>query len=193
MSDYRPPDLALIGRASTGKDTVAHYLAENYGYVVLAFADPLRELAAFVDPIVDPESGMTYTEVLAEFGYREAKDRFPDFRRFLDRLGRGVREVVADDTWTGLLEDRLQAIDDDTPVVVTDVRFPNEVSILCQGYGFDALRLTRKAAPIVDAPSETALDGYRAAMTFANDGPVENLHAFLDALALAPDVLEAAG
>jgi hypothetical protein len=197
LFDHRPPDLALIGRASVGKDTVADYLVAKYGYVRLAFADPLRELAEFVDPVIgttDLDLGgpfCHYVETLAAYGYRETKDRFPEARHFLDRLGRGVRQIIGESTWVDLFEDRLEDLDPETPVVVTDCRFPNEADLLADGWDFDTLRLTRKAAPIVDAPSEVALDDYATDLTFANDGTVADLHAFLDRLVLGSSVLEA--
>lgn len=36
--------IGLCGRAGTGKDTVASYLADNYGFVQVAFADPIKRL-----------------------------------------------------------------------------------------------------------------------------------------------------
>lgn len=185
------PDLALIGPAGTGKDTVADYLVERYGYVRVAFADPLRELAEFVDPVIYAEDRapfephlLHYVSALEAFGYRETKDDYPEARRFLDRLGRGVREVLGASTWTDALERRLDALEPDQPVVVTDTRFPNEVDLLVD-LGFQPLRLSRAAAAIVDAPSERALDDYifpPGTLSFANDGSLDDLASFLDGL-----------
>ena len=44
--------VALMGRAGAGKDTVASILTEHRGYARVAFADPLKEMALAVDPII---------------------------------------------------------------------------------------------------------------------------------------------
>lgn len=175
------PDVALIGYGGVGKDTAGDYLVEAYGYTKLAFADPLRELAKFVNPFVDADrTSIRYFDALLGCGYRDAKDAFPEVRRFLDRLGRGVREVLGSEVWVEALAARLDALDPAVPVVVTDVRFPNEVALL-EEYGFEVVRLTREGYRAL-APSDAALDDYVAPHTVANDGAVEDLVAAFDAL-----------
>lgn len=193
MLDYHvPPDIGLMGRASTGKDTAGAYLADAWGHKVLSFAEPLRELAAFLDPIVQPArfyqfganpqmlAYLRYSQALDVFGYRRAKDNFPEFRDTLDKLGRGVREVIGADAWVDVLASRVERLAPRTPFTVTDVRFPNEVDYL-RSKGAVLIRLTRSSAPIVDAPSETAADHIEADYTFANEGDTpEALYEFLD-------------
>jgi hypothetical protein len=178
------PDIALIGRARVGKDTAAAFLADQYGYTPMAFADPLRDIAADLDPLVDPdEHGMRYTDALRAVGYDAAKARFPEVRQVLQRLGVAVRDHVGPDVWVDALDRRVDALPAETPVVVTDVRFPNEAERLA-ALGFTLVRLTREAAAGA-APlhvSETALDEWPTDFRFSNDGPVDALHGFLQFL-----------
>ena len=125
-----PRLVGLCGFARTGKDTVGAYLAERHGYERRAFADKLRELAAAIDPWASDEDFIThvrYSEALASHGYEKAKDEFPEIRRFLVALGKGVREVLGQNTWVdAVLPDALP--DDHPPLVITDVRYPNEAA-----------------------------------------------------------------
>lgn len=40
--------LGLVGQKRVGKDTFADYLVENYGFVKLAFADPIKQITSIV-------------------------------------------------------------------------------------------------------------------------------------------------
>ena len=136
-------DIALMGRAGSGKDTVARYLVQVYGYRRIAFADPLRSMALAVDPIIsaDAEVGGAVTrvvradrlsDVVGRLGWEGAKRHYPEVRRFLQRLGlEGVREHLGDDTWVEIAIAEISRIRADRmPVVVTDVRFRNELDAL---------------------------------------------------------------
>ena len=40
--------IGLIGKKRAGKDTFADYLVEKYGFIKLAFADPIKEVASII-------------------------------------------------------------------------------------------------------------------------------------------------
>lgn len=194
-----PHVIGLVGKKRTGKDTTARALVEH-GYTPAAFADPLRDMALAIDPVVGYERArldahgnimegprpLHYSEVLALYGYEKAKEHFPEFRRFLQRLGTegvrdvlgskyGLRDLIGDDLWIVLAEQRIQAAE--TPLVFTDVRFPNEAALI-ERYG-DTVRIVRPAlAPSTDDhPSETALDDYSATYLLTNDSTHDGLTA----------------
>ncbi|MFB8107291.1 hypothetical protein ACFC3O_31550 [Streptomyces sp. NPDC056007] len=183
------PNIALIGRARSGKDTIAARLTSHYVYTRIAFADPLKELALSIDPIVAYEpSGYgplptRLSAVVQRYGWESAKDRFPEVRRTLQRTGQAVRDQEAGH-WLSLALDKVTVADAwNLPVVVTDCRYPNEAEAL-KARGFRLVRVLRpgieRAAP--QHESETALDGYPADVTLANTGTVEDLNARTDAL-----------
>lgn len=119
--------IGLCGYARAGKDSVAKVLCEQFGFVKLAFADPLRAMALAIDPMItlagaDEETVMAirkyprafavqptvsatlfnisvrYSVILDAIGYEQAKS-IPDFRRFLQRLGtEGARDCL----WPGI-------------------------------------------------------------------------------------------
>ncbi|WP_424936652.1 MULTISPECIES: hypothetical protein [Bacteria] len=199
------PLVGLLGKKRSGKNTAASRLADH-GYAVAAFADPLRDMALAIDPVVgvhveDARGGhhlvhyVTYSEALAEHGYERAKEEYPEFRRFLQRLGtegvrdtlgakHGLREILGDDVWIVLAEHRIQkAAAEGEALVFTDVRFPNEAELI-ERKGGTTVRVVR---PDLDAAedthsSETALDDFVDNRRIVNDGTLSDLSTEVDEL-----------
>lgn len=176
------PNIGLVGKARTGKDTAAGILAARYGYTPLAFAGPLRDLLADLNPLVALPG--RYRDALTDWGYEKAKDIFPEVRRLLQALGTGAREHLGADVWVDALAAKVAATSG--PVAVTDVRFPNEADRL-RTLGFTLIRLTRAGAPSAgDHVSETALDGFETDFTYANNETIDDLGAFLAGIVGVP-------
>lgn len=181
------PDLALLGRAGAGKDTVAAYLVERYGYVRLALADPIRELALAIDPIVRCESHDDMygeheygrlSELVSTFGWDSAKRVHPEVRRLLQRMGVAQRERDPY-YWVAILMKRFHDVPEDTPVVVTDVRFPEELEELTQ-YG-PAVWVERDVPQLAD-PTENSVGPGDANITLRNTSDIPALHRMIDEL-----------
>ncbi|QUH01435.1 hypothetical protein HUO13_11995 [Saccharopolyspora erythraea] len=173
-------NIAIIGRKRSGKDTAAAALVEELGYTRLGFADPLKDAALALNPIVealDPDSrrGYALCEEIPEVreamsysrevrlaalvdvvGWETAKDRFPEVRRILQRLGdEAGRQVHGEGTWIAQLLDRIERANAaGNPVVVPDVRYPNEVGALDER-GFVIVRITRPGYDVA-TPGEHA-------------------------------------
>ncbi|MFF4922921.1 MULTISPECIES: deoxynucleotide monophosphate kinase family protein [unclassified Kitasatospora] len=170
--------VALIGRARSGKDTAAGVLAE-YGFVRLALADPLKVMAYHIDPMVgtellgvDAAAPLYLADAVDRYGWERVKDEFPQARRFLQRLGtEGVRRHVAEDFWITRCVKAAAA--SQRPVVVTDVRFDNEVAVLREA-GFTVWFIDR-GAPDGDHPSEQ-LGPEHADQVIANTGSLADFH-----------------
>lgn len=176
-------NIGLIGRARSGKDTAALHLVRTRHYTRLAFADPLKEMALSIDPYVPTGYGVTVrlSALIADVGWEYAKDTYPEVRRILQHTGQTVREYD-DEFWVTSMRRKLSNAEAwNLPVVVTDVRYPNEADML-RARGFRLVRIVRAepAASMTGASalhsSETALDGYSADVEITNDGSVEALH-----------------
>jgi hypothetical protein len=147
----RLPDIGLAGRAGAGKDTAAAYLVRCYGYRRLAFADALRTLALEIDPLVDVGrtdlGSWRYSEVIDHFGYEQAKRTIPSVREFLQTLGVACRTVIGPDVWASIVNRAATADGATGPVVVTDVRFPNEIALIREQWGGVAVWVDRPGLP----------------------------------------------
>ncbi|MFF8942850.1 hypothetical protein ACF1A5_11375 [Streptomyces sp. NPDC014864] len=172
-------NLALIGKAQSGKDTAAQWLVENRAYTRMAFADPLKEMTLSMDPYVPTGYGVTVrlSRLLADVGWDYAKTTYPEVRRILQHTGQAVRELD-EDFWTRALARKLERAVG--PVVVSDVRYWNEAAML-RSHGFTLVRIVRPERPTTPAAaalhrSENDLNGYSEDVVVYNTGSVETLH-----------------
>ncbi|MFE7520566.1 deoxynucleotide monophosphate kinase family protein [Streptomyces halstedii] len=185
--------IALMGRAGSGKDTVGNRLVSRFAFARIAFADPLRDLALSLDPVISYETTtlgplpLRLGDFLRRSGWDGAK-RIPEVRRTLQRLGQGVRDQD-EGYWLRAALARLDVADRwGLPVVVTDCRYENEAEAL-RARGALLVRVERpdRTAPAGDAAehrSETELDHFPADAVITNGGTVAELHALADQLVI---------
>lgn len=170
-----PPALiGLVGKKRVGKDTAAKFLIEDHGFVRYAFADPIRAVLLDLDPIcqVAASEGRRLSSIVAVRGWEAAKETI-EVRRLLQHLGTDMRNRVDLDVWLSTTMRRV--LNETKPVVITDVRFPNEADAI-EAAGGLLVRIVRASAPNDDRHvSETALDARQCSAVIVNDGPVESL------------------
>lgn len=173
MNPY-PSIIGLSGYARAGKDTVADILCSRYGFTRVAFADKVRELAQDIDPILD-NNGTRLHSYLKWHGWEDSKAH-PEVRHFLQTLGVAVRNTLGPFAWVqAAMNDRPPS-----PVVFSDVRFPNEADAILLKGG-EVWRVTRPGTgPVNHHISESAMDDYPTiARHINNDGTLEDLEAML--------------
>lgn len=171
--------VGLTGKYGSGKDTVGSILVEDFGYQRIAFADALKTVFEDIDPLVALQgSAVNYSQWLEECnGDREVAKTHPDVRRYLQVIGVAVR-TQDPDFWLRVA--RIEHFSENHPVVVTDVRFPNEVDHI-YSLGGIVMRVVRQGYTGDDHTSETALDSY-ILPEIRNDGTVEELRSKVHAL-----------
>lgn len=159
-------DVALVGPAGVGKDTVASLLVEEYGFTRVAFADALKGALMRVDPQVG--SGRLSDLVLGA-GWDRAKVN-PEVRRLLQEFGMAIRDI-SPEFWIEATADVVDQVDG--PVVITDLRMPNEYEYAVAELGALTVRLSR---PDVDTglgwrahESERALDDFEFDLEISGD------------------------
>lgn len=104
----------LIGRAGSGKDTVADHLVQHHGFVKLSFAAKLKAIAEEMFPVL----------------WQGSK------RRLLQELGMKFREIE-EGCWVDYL---LRQVHKHPKVVITDCRYENEYDI-CLKSGFIPVKI----------------------------------------------------
>lgn len=197
------PIVGIAGPASSGKDSFADALVAQFKFKKMAFADPLREMAMAIDPIIAidddwiEEDGhetraalpIRYSEALAEYGYNAAKFKYPEIRQFLQRLGTdAVRNILGDSTWTDLA--MLRAYDAlglppngvgsrhgavCSGVAISDVRFKNEALAIKSAGGIVVKMQRPGVEPLGDHISEHDLDGWAFDYVIENDEDLDDL------------------
>lgn len=174
MTDNGPLLIGLTGYATAGKDAAAVPLIQA-GYQRLSFADNLRYLAYYTNPLVAQPHAANPTylaNVVDSQGWDKAKEN-PSVRRVLQNLGLAARDTFGPDCWVQALHAQRK---DGQRYVITDVRFPNEAAYI-QDRGGILINITRPGVgPINDHPSETALSGHPADYYITNDGTLLDLN-----------------
>jgi hypothetical protein len=172
--------VGLSGWARSGKDTVADYLIEKYGFTKASFAQPIREALVRLNPKISLggfQQASLATAVRA-FGWEDLKDASIDVRPLMQRLGTEVgREMFGENFW---VETALDRIPDGSKVVFSDVRYSNEANAVKE-LGGKIYRISRDGVgPANEHASETALNDYDFDDRIDNSGTVEELYAQID-------------
>lgn len=151
--------IGFAGCAGAGKDTAADVLVRNFGFVKVALADPMKRAArewfgwdedvlwgssdkrAYVDPVF----GFTARHALQQLGTEVGRRLHPDV--WVEHTMRVAETLVVASGWrytpTGGLE-RTTREARNPGVVISDVRFPNEVAAI-QSAGGHVVRLLRNS------------------------------------------------
>jgi hypothetical protein len=172
--------IGLSGYAQVGKDTVANYLVERYGFVKVSFADPLREALYRLNPKVDIADmrGVHLSAAVDGLGWENVKADSPDTRELLQRMGTEVgREMFGKDFWVN--QGLLRAKEHDK-VVFADARFENEAKAI-QENGGQVWRITKPGhGPVNGHLSEIALDDYNFDWYIPNYTGFNDLYDLID-------------
>lgn len=161
--------LGFAGRKRSGKDTAAAVM-EGVGYQKLSYAMPIKLMLMTLLSYrgVSDEELERYTDGdLKEEPTALLQGRTP--RHAMQTLGtEWGRELIGEDLWSDTLLDHASDLD---AVVVSDVRFPNEVAGI-QRKGGEVIRITRPDLPPLEAdahPSEAKIGELEVNHDVTND------------------------
>ena len=139
--------LGLLGIKGSGKDTVGQYFSEQYGYTSISFADSLKDC---LSAIFGWDRMMLEGRNPKSRAWREQVDHWwadklgiPDFtpRFAMTHFGTDImRKHFNDEIW--ILNTQRKIERTEGPVLLNDIRFPNEFDLLKQLNGV-ALRIER--------------------------------------------------
>jgi len=173
--------IGLSGKAGCGKDTVADYLVETYGFSKISFAVALKIYA------------VKYFHLGWNACFKNPKSETT--RRILQGLGLFVRDHLDENFWVNKLFSKIdegfletgeisKKAREKKDYVITDVRFPNEVQAIEGVAKGEVIRIIRPGTyldgALRDHESETALDGYLFRFKLLNDGSFSQLHERVD-------------
>jgi len=167
--------IGVSGYAGAGKDTVGAYL-QKCGWIRVAFADKLKELAIELNPCLFPV-GKELRDLVKQYGSLDgAKGYVPEVRQYLQDLGVSMRDILWPDIWIdAAMKTVHEEIEQGHNVVITDVRFPNELQAIRE-LGGEVWRVNRRGhAPVNGHVSETALDSAVFDLVLENNHTIEDL------------------
>lgn len=114
--------IGVSGKMRSGKDTVAEYIVEKYGFEHKKFSQGIKE-------------------IYEKYHYKDNNGIKP--RAELQGLGQGIRAVLGEDVWVNYT---LKDVEDNDNVIVSDVRQDNEFIALRERGAFIILVSASKQA-----------------------------------------------
>lgn len=116
--------IGLMGVAGAGKSTVAEHLATAHDYIRLSFATPLKEMLRIFNLPSANLYGNLKSEPLDCFGGKSTREA-------MQTLGTEWGRALYSDIWVHIMERRIQDFEGFArPLVIDDMRFANEVSMV---------------------------------------------------------------
>ena len=166
--------IGITGRAGEGKTSIAKHINARYGYEVVAFAAPLKKAVAtlFDIPIHYLNDPILKIERISRWGKSS--------REIMQTFGEGMRTLYGQDFWVKLMEDNIRNMAD---VVIEDVRYPEEASMIQRHGGF-LIRVLRPNNPyrISQKHSSEQVDRLVWTEIIANNGTLNQLDLKVDEL-----------
>ena len=152
--------VGITGYAGSGKDAMGKCFVDNHGYTRVAFADAVKLMA------------------LDHHGWDGRKDEAG--RALLQEVGSMMRDEY-EHYW---VDAAFAEVAKHTDVVLTDLRYGNELARLRQLGGVFVRVIRPGVGPVNDHPSETALDDQPADVTVINDASLDKLELCAAAIAM---------
>ena len=177
--------LAFAGKMYTGKDTSADIWVKRYieyskymnsldlpvrGYQRLAFADGIKQVCKTVFNLTDDDVNTPNgkKQIVGIYG--------KTVRELLQGIGEGLRQSISPNIWVtramSIIDNTLNFTDKN--IVVTDVRYINELSAL-KARGFTMVKLVRDTGIEDNHPSEKDLKDSHFDYIIENNGSLVDL------------------
>ena len=185
--------IGIGGLLGSGKDTVADFLVSNHGFTKLGMSDPLIEGALRMNPYIEYKPGEVaydgysphgaYLSQLMDWhGYTKTKT-FENARIFLQKMGTDFgREMIGENVWVDLARKSIENTEGN--VVITGIRFPNEVEMVSDigtSWWVDRRVLAGTATTAAHA-SETSVGPEAFDRVIYNHGTLSELYRSVDVL-----------
>jgi hypothetical protein len=189
------PSLIALYSSSmqSGKSEVARILQREYGYTLVKFADPLKDMTR----VLLKHMGM-FPAQIEKYIEGERKEETIEFgrcqttaRRIMQTLGsEWGRDLIGKDLWVSLAQVKINdLIGRGQRVVIDDMRFHNEYCMVCDNDG-KLWRVERRNSMTVEFnqhKSEGQLNYARFDATIFNNGSLADLHRYvIEALGVKP-------
>lgn len=184
-------NIAIKGRKFAGKDTVGKYLCEEYGYVQVSFAAPLKRMLASLLADCGYSESMIARMIdgdLKEVPIVELGNKSP--RYAMQTLGTEWRNMINENLWVDIAKRKIAMTNDSGwPVVLTDLRFPHEAEALRepdQGDMFDPFKIIEVVRPFSSTgiheshASEALQEQISADAVMFNTGTISDLRQNVD-------------
>jgi hypothetical protein len=178
--------VAISGLKGSGKDSAAQALLDR-GYHHAKFAGTLKSMVRQI--LLD--SGISLAEIFSWIEGDKKEVPCPalggkSVREATKSLGNDWgRDMISRTLWVDIV--RMQIASLDTDVVITDLRYENELAML-KDVGAITVRVERPGVKVDDHPSETSVMSLAVDHVIVNDGTIQELQDKLSTIIDSYDV-----
>ena len=173
--------VGFTGRKFHGKDTAAKKLINDEGYIHLSFAEPIKQISKILFSFDDEQLYGNKREVIDErwkITPREAM-QYLGTEIFREK----IQELIPDigvNFWVRSVQNKISKLKVENPdvkIVITDVRFQNELDMIRE-FGGKVIRVKRNIDNGINQThaSEIYIDTMNVDYEIENNGTIEELH-----------------
>jgi predicted AAA+ superfamily ATPase len=166
--------IALTGKKQSGKTTVVKYLMQEYGFMNINFADPLKAICSILYPKINFFLD-DYKEDISPHYNMSA-------RQILQQIGTEIfRNCWDPNIWTRRLKESVDSYYAHFNIVIGDTRFDNEVELIKSLNG-KIWHLNRESNLYIDHHESERGVTISPDFEIFNDGTIEDLNNSIDIL-----------
>ena len=178
--------VGITGRKRHGKDTCAMYLVEKYGFIQISFAQPLKEMCKVLFNFTDEQLYGDQKEVIDQEWQITPRAAFQYIGTELFRSQmKHLIPNIDDNFWVKCLESKINSLIKNNPdikIVISDVRFPNEIAMIKQQKG-TIIRVNRTILDTIDNhESEKLISELSVNYDIQNNNSLDDLYSQLDTI-----------
>lgn len=175
--------VGFLGRKSSGKDTSADYLVKKYNFEKKAFAGNLKEACRILFGFTDEQLHGSLKEVPDPRWFNVTPRQVMQFVGS-ELLREKLQELIPQLEFDFHLLSLKNSINIDKNLVISDVRFQNEVDFVHQQGGVVIKLIRPQSTDLAQLKEESSVDSHQSEnidnITYdhlvMNDGSVEDLH-----------------
>ena len=172
--------IGISGQKYNGKDTIADYLVSNYGFIKLSFGSKLKEMCKILFGFTEEQLYGSKKESCDEFWNITPREIFQYFGT--DILRKDIQKIIPninETFWIKCVEKEINQITQINPnakIVISDVRFINEVSMIKSLNGY-VIRVIRPNIKQIDLhESEQQIPFLNVNSEIINDSSLDELY-----------------
>ena len=183
-----PIIVGITGKKFNGKDTLGNHLVSKYGYIRIAFADPLKEVLKTVFNFNDAQLYGESKETIDEYWKVTPRTvmQYVGTDMFRNQMGKIIPNIGTN-IWIEVIKRKILDIWKTNPtqkIVLTDLRFPNEINLIKELGGI-IIRVKRNIDKsedefVVIHESETYIDMFDVDYDFENNQSKDMLYEKFD-------------
>ena len=174
--------IGLIGRAGSGKDTVADFLVNNHDFTKLSFGKILKDVISIIfgwDRELlegDTLESREFRETIDEWWSKELGFSVTP-RKMFQMIGTDVmRKHFNQDIWVLVLKKKLNDYSiKNKNIIITDIRFINEYNMVSE-IGGKMIKIIRTNMHTYNHSSENNIDNFKSDFIINNNSSIENLY-----------------